>query len=230
MKKGDLRKRNIINTAEELFCRYGYEQTTVQDIIDQLNVSKGRFYHHFVSKEAVLEGICSKRAEQIFKATEGCVNPYASATEQLDAYLTGMIPLKDEKLSFLMMILPVFILPEGRMVRQSYCESLAERFHPAVNNLLKLGHHNGEMICYAPDITADLILFDINRLWVKICTMIIDNEAGNTDSDLSELLRITDCYRQSLERMLSIQYGTLKLIDIQMLTQMTEQIHNHWIK
>ncbi len=228
MKKGDLRKQEILNTAEILFCRKGYEETSIQDILDQLNSSKGSFYHHFISKEAVLEGICKKRAGQIFEAAAGSVIPNSSATEQLDIYLSGMIPLKDEKLSFLMMILPVFTLPEGRMIRQSFCDSLAEQFHPAVYNLLKRGNQDGEMICGMPDIAADVVLYNVNRLWVKIYTLIINAEVQSTSADLSELLRITDCYRQSLERMLFLQYGSLKLVDIQMLRQLTEQVHNHW--
>ena len=68
MKKGDIKKQEFINTAEELFCRNGYESTSVQDIIDSLNTSKGSFYHHFISKEALLEEICSRRADQISAA------------------------------------------------------------------------------------------------------------------------------------------------------------------
>ena len=50
MRKGDIRKQEILATAEQLFCRNGYEQTSVQDIIDCLHSSKGSFYHHYASK------------------------------------------------------------------------------------------------------------------------------------------------------------------------------------
>ena len=68
MKKGDIRKQEIIETAESLFCRYGYENTSIQNILDQLRISKGSFYHHYISKESLLEGICRKRAEQIYSS------------------------------------------------------------------------------------------------------------------------------------------------------------------
>ena len=55
MIKGDLRKKQILETAEALFTERGYEKTGVQDILDQLHLSKGSFYHHFESKELVLE-------------------------------------------------------------------------------------------------------------------------------------------------------------------------------
>ena len=112
MKKGDLRKQEILNTAETLFCRNGYEQTSIQDILDLLNSSKGSFYHHFVSKEALLEGICKRRAEQIYNHISDTISKDDAISNQLDSWLSGMIPVPNEKLSFLMMILPVFLLPE----------------------------------------------------------------------------------------------------------------------
>ena len=34
--KGEMKKMDIIRTAETLFCRYGYEATSIQDILDAL--------------------------------------------------------------------------------------------------------------------------------------------------------------------------------------------------
>ena len=228
MKKGDLRKQEILNTAEQLFCRKGYEQTSIQDILDQLHSSKGSFYHHFISKESLLEGICRKRADQIFETVSGYMNSEEPVIQLLDTCLSGMIPLKDEKLSFLLMILPVFPLPEGRLIRDEYCDSLADRFASVVIQLLQRGHSEGVLICSQPDVISDLILFTVNRLWVKICSVIISAEQNHNETDLSELLRITDSYRQSIEKMLFLPYGSLKLIDIPTLGQLTEQIHTHW--
>ena len=228
MKKGDLRKQEILNTAEQLFCRKGYEQTSIQDILDQLHSSKGSFYHHFVSKESLLEGICRKRADQIYEAVSGCMNSEVPVIQMLDTCLSGMIPLKDEKLSFLLMILPVFPLPEGRLVRDEYCDSLADRFSSLIIQLLQRGNQQGVLVCSQPDIISDLVLFTVNRLWVKICSAIISSEQNHTETDLSELLRITDSYRQSIEKTLFLPYGSLKLIDIPTLGQLTEQINTHW--
>ena len=40
-------KEKIINAAWELFREKGYEETTLQDIIDKSGTSRGAFYHHF---------------------------------------------------------------------------------------------------------------------------------------------------------------------------------------
>ena len=62
MKKGDLRRQAILDTAEALFFERGYEETSVQDILDAMELSKGGFYHHFESKMAVLEAVSARRA------------------------------------------------------------------------------------------------------------------------------------------------------------------------
>lgn len=48
-------REKIIKTAYELFGSKGFEKTTVSDIIKEAGTSKGGFYHHFKSKEEVLE-------------------------------------------------------------------------------------------------------------------------------------------------------------------------------
>ena len=64
MKKGDQRRDELMATAERLFYTKGYEGTSVQDILTEMNFSKGGFYHHFDSKLAVLEAICGQRAQE----------------------------------------------------------------------------------------------------------------------------------------------------------------------
>ena len=230
MRKGDIRKQEILDMAETLFCRNGYEQTGIQEILDRLKISKGSFYHHYVSKEALLDGICRRRAEQIFSAASAAVDPEGSAVLSLDILLTGMIPFRDEKLSFLLMLLPIFRLPEGRMVREGYCDALSGQFLDAVSEQLKRGQETGEMACDDPDTAAGLILSLVNRLWVLICGLIIRAEEEGRETDLSECLRLTDCYRTAAERILSLPYGSLELIDIPVLGHLSEQIHSHWVR
>ena len=49
---------DILRVGQELFHEQGYEKTTIQNIADRCGLSKGALYHHFRSKEEVLERIC----------------------------------------------------------------------------------------------------------------------------------------------------------------------------
>jgi AcrR family transcriptional regulator len=50
---------DIMRSAEELFMRKGYEKTSMQQIADHSGLTKGALYHHFISKEALLERMCA---------------------------------------------------------------------------------------------------------------------------------------------------------------------------
>ncbi|SPU24072.1 TetR family transcriptional regulator [Bifidobacterium bifidum] len=54
MHSGDTERR-ILDSARRLFAEKGYEKTSIQDILDDLGLSKGGLYHHFKSKEAILD-------------------------------------------------------------------------------------------------------------------------------------------------------------------------------
>lgn len=228
--KGERKKQDILSTAEEMFCKKGYEQTSIQDIIDRLNTSKGSFYHHFTSKEALLEGICDKRAAQIFYSASEQAERVPDTTGRLNIMLSGMIPFRAERLSFLLMLLPVFSLPEGRIVREYYCNALAALFRDPVCELIRSGNQNGELSCDDPENAADLILSLVGRLWIRITDLIIDAENRHSEPDLSECLRMSDTCRTCIERFLFIPYGSIELTDIPSLRLTIGQIHNHWVE
>ena len=51
----------ILTAARKLFLEKGYEKTTIQDIVDQLGgLTKGAVYHHFKSKEEIMDAITEK--------------------------------------------------------------------------------------------------------------------------------------------------------------------------
>lgn len=53
----------ILDTATRLFLQKGYDETTLQDIIDATKLSKGAIYHHFASKEAILIAVVDRMGD-----------------------------------------------------------------------------------------------------------------------------------------------------------------------
>ena len=51
------RRNEILDAARTLVYTKGYEQMSIQDILDALKISKGAFYHYFDSKPALLEAL-----------------------------------------------------------------------------------------------------------------------------------------------------------------------------
>lgn len=54
----EVTRQRILDAAKKLFAQKGYERTTIQDILDELeDLSKGAIYHHFKNKEAMLHAL-----------------------------------------------------------------------------------------------------------------------------------------------------------------------------
>lgn len=51
----------IIEAADDLFYRQGYEHTSFADIANVVKISRGNFYHHFKSKDEILDAVIDKR-------------------------------------------------------------------------------------------------------------------------------------------------------------------------
>jgi AcrR family transcriptional regulator len=57
VKKPDERRADIIKAARILFLTKEYERTTMQDVMNALDIAKGTIYHYFKSKEELLEAV-----------------------------------------------------------------------------------------------------------------------------------------------------------------------------
>ena len=67
----------ILEVARRLFMEKGYDNTTIQDIVDQLGgLSKGAVYHHFKSKEEIMDAVC----DQMFYDN----NPFEAVRQRTD--------------------------------------------------------------------------------------------------------------------------------------------------
>ena len=91
-------KSRIVKAAWNLFYKNGYEQTTVEDIINAAKTSKGTFYHYFKGKEALLNSL-SYLFDQKYEDLAAVIDPNLSSYDKLlflNHELFYMIPFRQE--------------------------------------------------------------------------------------------------------------------------------------
>ena len=75
----------ILDVSQRLFLEKGYDKTTIQDIVDELGgLSKGAIYHHFKSKEDILNAL----GDRLFARN----NPFEEVKKRTD--LSGLEKMK----------------------------------------------------------------------------------------------------------------------------------------
>ncbi|ALC85760.1 hypothetical protein AM499_07950 [Bacillus sp. FJAT-22090] len=94
------KKRNVLQAAKHLFIEKGFRSTSVQDIIDEANISKGTFYNYFSSKnECIVAIIESAREEILIKRRELHTSQNGSDLNVLIEQLTVRMNIyRDQKL------------------------------------------------------------------------------------------------------------------------------------
>ena len=68
-------KSRIVSAAWKLFYENGYDDTTVDDIVERSGTSKGSFYHYFAGKDALLSSL-STLFDEKYQELVYCVPPY----------------------------------------------------------------------------------------------------------------------------------------------------------
>lgn len=86
MKKKQSTKDKIVATAWKLFFDKGYDQTTVDEIIQICEVSKGAFYHYFSAKDELLSSLSYMFDREYEKIVE-TIDPNINSFDKL-LYLT----------------------------------------------------------------------------------------------------------------------------------------------
>lgn len=86
----------IIKTAQELFARFGFKKTTMDEIAQKAHIGKSTIYHYFESKEELFRTIVEKESHILFQKIEEAVSKAPGAQEKLRAYvITRMQHLKE---------------------------------------------------------------------------------------------------------------------------------------
>jgi AcrR family transcriptional regulator len=80
--RGEATRSQLIAVATRMFAAHGYEDTSIEAVLQEAGVSRGALYHHFGSKEAlfqaVLEEVEARVGEQTVAAAADVDGPVAA--------------------------------------------------------------------------------------------------------------------------------------------------------
>lgn len=221
MKKGDARRGELLATAERLFYTKGYEKTSVQDILTEMNFSKGGFYHHFDSKLAVLEAICEMRAqESCEQAQAAAAQAEGTACDKLNAVFHDSAILNGANSGFVSLMLQVAYREDGALMREKMKTCQLSSMLPVIESILKEGAATGEFFVTDVPATAEMLM-RINLQFTDEIAFLLARE-DSEEKVLDEAIRKLNVYRAAVERILIAPFGSISLMEpkeLQLLTQ-----------
>mgnify|MGYP005759576885 FL=1 len=159
-KHPEITVNKILEVSQRLFLEKGYDNTKIQDIADELGMTKGAIYHHFESKEEIM----NKLGESMFIHN----NPFETVKKRKD--LNGLEKMKlviqlhqsDEQMVELTnQALPLL---ENPQILAKMFESNYQNLLPYWLELIKEGQEDGSIKTDQPKELAELLI--LTDLWM----------------------------------------------------------------
>lgn len=148
VKEHDERKNEIIDTAAKLFAVKGYEQCSVNDILNAIGIAKGTFYHYFKSKEEVLDAAIEKTSEQIAgKISKVTADTGLTPEEKiLQAFLAARLKGEVEEA-----LISEMHKTENALMHQKTLVSIIDILTPTLTGIVEEGIEKGVFACDYPE-------------------------------------------------------------------------------
>lgn len=152
----------ILDVSQRLFLEKGYENTTIQDIVDELGgLTKGAVYHHFKSKEEIMDAV----GDRMFFSN----NPFEAVRGRTD--LNGLQKLQEavrlnqsdqERVRLTAQSIPIAKSPR---LLQEMIVSNRKVLTPYLLELIEEGNRDGSMHTDYPREIAELLPL-LTSLWL----------------------------------------------------------------
>ena len=191
MKKGERRKRELLEIAYRLFLSKGYENTSVDDIIDEAGIAKGTYYYYFESKEQTLEEVIGMMIEKETEAAEAVLDSPLPVPQKMVGVIASIQPAPEEK-----PIEGALMRPENIVMHQKIKRKLVEKVVPLLSRVVEEGVEQGIFACDNIPERVRMMLILSNEIF---------DEGSFTDRDVDVFIDIT-------EKLLGAQTHSLEFV------------------
>ena len=218
VKEYAVRREEILDSAQRLIYTKGYEPMAIQDILDELRISKGAFYHYFDSKPALLEALIERIGQEALQLLNPIVqDPHLPALEKLQHFFDTAVRWKTARKTFMIELLHVWYADHNAIVRQKMLAMWSKHSLPMLTDIFDQGIREGVLNIPFPDQIGLVLLSLIQGIGDAFAELLLVREPQGNELQRAE--RLIAAYDDALERVLGAPTGSLHLMDAESLKQ-----------
>lgn len=214
VKHPDIRRSELLDCAQALFFERGYESTTVNDIIARAGISKGGFYHHFTSKDEILEALAARLAEQSVERVRDVLDdPVLDALGRLNAFLARARQFKLEDAPKLRAAFDVVFRPENLVLYHRVNAASIAVMLPVLARIIAQGKAEGVFDVPDPDAAAEMVLHLGASTHDAVARVIRASDAADADAAIEALDARLRFHGIAIDRILGLPDGSLQFVE-----------------
>jgi AcrR family transcriptional regulator len=203
------RRDAILDAAQRLILSNGYERLTVQDILEELQISKGAFYHYFDSKPAVVETLTERLVDDSERSlAQLAEEPELGATAKLQRFFGEIVRWKSERQNLMVAMLPVWYAPDNISFRLLVDRATAARLAPLLSAIVRQGVDEHRFATAYPEHAGSIIVAVVQALQDAIAQQLLTGTVK-----VKEVVATHGAHIEAIERYLGVPAGTLYRAD-----------------
>ena len=207
-----IRREAFVEAALRLIQTKGYEQMSIQDVLDELDASRGAFYHYFASKLALLEAAVDHIVAAAMEAVAPIVaNPTLSAPQKLERLFSGIAGGKAERRELMLALLEVWYSDDNAIVRDKVRRSTVTGLVPLLSVIVEQGRVETVFSTSSPDGAARAVVALLLGAQDMAGELFFTRQAGEIPFEMVAA-RFAGL-AEALTRVLGAPIGSLSLID-----------------
>ena len=159
VKDPEIRRVEIMDAAMLLFMEKGYANTTTQDIVDKVNISRGLLYYHFKNKEDILYCLVERYSEKLLRDIHVIVNDDdKTAIEKIRAFIDATIISTDNVSAEGTELQKTVDLEENRYMLDKLSHKLIEKLTIYFERIINQGISEKVFSVKYPSETAEFLM------------------------------------------------------------------------
>ena len=207
-----VRRDAILDVAEQLIRTKGYERMSIQDVQDELGVSRGAIYHYFGSKAALLEAVVERAGDAVLALMAPIADdPGLAAPAKLQAVFDAGGRWKSERRDLMLALLKGWYSDDNAVVREHLTRATAARMTPLLAGIIQQGEAEGSMRASSPDHAAEILMALFVASSDRTGRLFLDRLDGR--SPFEDVSRLVAAYDEAVERILGLPAGSFRMID-----------------
>lgn len=207
-----LRRDAFLDAAQRLIQSKGYDAMSVQDVLEDLDTSRGAFYHYFDSKEALLDGVVDRFTDAaLASAAPVLADPDLPALRKLERIIGGFASLKAEQKELMLRLIDVLNSDGNVLFREKTRRLSRARLGPLMTALVEQGASEGTFRIDDPEETAHVVLALIQGYQELALEQFVARQAGEVTYEA--VRRSFGAFTAAFERILGIPEGSVTLAD-----------------
>jgi AcrR family transcriptional regulator len=211
VKEYDIRKNEILDAAQKLFYTIGYDHTTVNAINEDAGIAKGTFYHYFKSKLDLLDNLVDRIILKIEETIKPIVDSGNGAIDKFRNLIHNVGAVKIDNKEILLQVIKVLYRDVNLITRHKIYMKNIERLGPVYSDIIRQGVQEGVFNTPFPEDAGELILQLGSSMGDVISRLLLEiDEKPENRGILWKKIRL---YENTIERILGVQEGLLKLFD-----------------